>query len=115
MMPTITTSSFQKTLINPKVEAAIDYGDAVHTQTINDVAIACAYAIMNHNDPLQASLPIVEGYHTYFPLSEDELEHLYVSIAMRLVITVTKSALNKVKEPDNAYLLISEQACLGGT
>jgi len=96
-------------LINPTVEAAIDYGDAVHTQIINDVAIACAYAIMNHNDPLQASLPIVKGYHTSFPLLENELEQLYASIAMRLVITVTKSALNKVKEPDNEYLLISEK------
>ncbi len=98
-----------KNLISPKVEAAIDYGDAVHTQIINDLAIACAYAIMNHNDPLQAALPVVQGYHRNFPLSETELEHLYTAIAMRLVISVTKSAMNKVKEPDNEYLLISEK------
>lgn len=96
-------------LINPKVKAAIDYGDAVYTQIINDLAIACAYAIMNLNDPLEAALPIVKGYHSTFPLQESELEHLYNAIAMRLVISVTKSALNKIKEPDNAYLLISEK------
>ena len=96
-------------LINPTVKAAIDYGDSVHTQIINDLAIACAYAVMNHNDPLDAALPIVKGYHSTFPLQEEELEHLYLAIAMRLVISVTKSAINKIKEPDNEYLLISEK------
>nr|WP_299387871.1 aminotransferase class III-fold pyridoxal phosphate-dependent enzyme [Allomuricauda sp.] len=96
-------------LVQPSVRAFIDYGDAVHTQIINDVAIASAYAIMHHNDPLAASTPIVKGYHSAYPLLESELEHLYVAIAMRLVISVTKSALNKIKEPDNEYLLISEK------
>ncbi|WP_299397149.1 aminotransferase class III-fold pyridoxal phosphate-dependent enzyme [uncultured Gelidibacter sp.] len=96
-------------LISPKVQASIDYGDAVHTQIINDLAVACAYAIMNHNDPLEAALPIVAGYHTAFPLEENELIHLYNAIAMRLVISVTKSAINKIEEPDNTYLLISEK------
>jgi len=96
-------------LVNPKVKAAIDYGDAIHTQIINDVAIAVAYAIMNHNDVLDAALPIVSGYHSTFPLEEEELAHLYSAIAMRLVISVTKSAINKIEEPDNEYLLISEK------
>lgn len=96
-------------LVNPEVRAFIDYGDAVYTQRINDVAVACAYAIMSHNDSLEAALPIVRGYHSSLPLLEEELEQLYHAIAMRLVISVTKSALNKIKEPDNAYLLISEK------
>ena len=96
-------------LLAPTVKAAIDYGDSVHTQIINDLAIACAYAVMNHNDPLDAALPIIKGYHSTFPLQEEELEHLYLAIAMRLVISVTKSAINKIKEPDNTYLLISEK------
>jgi len=100
-------------LINPKVLAAIDYGDAIKTQIINDVAISCAYAIMNHNDPLEAALPIVRGYHSTFPLQEEELAHLYNAIAMRLVISVTKSAINKIEEPNNEYLLISEKPAWG--
>jgi 4-aminobutyrate aminotransferase-like enzyme/Ser/Thr protein kinase RdoA (MazF antagonist) len=98
-----------KDLINPKVNAIIDYGDAIHTQIINDLGVACAYAIMQHNDPLEAALPIIKGYHLSFPLQEEELEHLYISIAMRLVISVTKSAINKIEEPNNNYLLISEK------
>lgn len=96
-------------LIDPTVEAAIDYGDAIFTQVINDLAIACAYAIMNHNEPLEAALPLVRGYHSSYALNIEELSHLYTAIAMRLVITVTKSAINKVEEPDNEYLLISEK------
>ena len=96
-------------LYHPKVKTAIDYGDAVYTQIINDVAIVCAYAIMHHIDPLEAALPIVKGYHKSFPLTEDELVHLYNAIAMRLVISVTKSAINKIEEPNNEYLLISEK------
>ena len=49
------------------------------------------------------------GIITLFNIKEEELEYLYPIIAMRLVITVTKSALNKVKEPDNIYLQISEK------
>ncbi|SNZ00443.1 aminotransferase class III-fold pyridoxal phosphate-dependent enzyme [Flagellimonas pacifica] len=96
-------------LVQPKTNAIIDYGDAVHTQVINDVAVACAYAIMHHNDPLEAALPLLKGYHSTFTLEEAELDHLYNAIAMRLVISVTKSAINRVKEPDNEYLLISEK------
>ncbi|WP_373075564.1 aminotransferase class III-fold pyridoxal phosphate-dependent enzyme, partial [Zeaxanthinibacter enoshimensis] len=85
-----------------------DFGDAVYTQLINNLAVACAYAIMNHPDPLDAALPLVRGYHESSPLQDKELEHLYTAIAMRLVISVTKSAINKKEEPANEYLQVSE-------
>tara|TARA_R110002073_G_scaffold313380_3_gene485344 strand:- start:54759 stop:57788 length:3030 start_codon:yes stop_codon:yes gene_type:complete len=96
-------------ILYPRAKAAIDYGDAIHTQTINDLAILCAYGTMGHNDPLDASLALVKGYHSTFPLEEVELEHLYDAIAMRLVIIVTRAAMSKIEEPDNEYLWISEK------
>ncbi len=96
-------------LISPKVKAIIDYGDAIKTQIINDVGITCAYAIMNHDDPLAIANQIVKGYHSTFILLEEELEFLYIIIGMRLVITIIKSAINKIENPDNAYLLVSEK------
>ncbi len=42
-------------LIDPHVEAIIDFGDAIHTQVINDLAITIAYAVMNKPDVLQAA------------------------------------------------------------
>jgi 4-aminobutyrate aminotransferase-like enzyme/Ser/Thr protein kinase RdoA (MazF antagonist) len=96
-------------LATPSVLAGIDYGDAIYTQTVNDLAVALAYAIMENPDPLAAALPLVAGYHQKYPLQEAELEMLYTLTAMRLVISVTKSAINKIQEPDNTYLLISEK------
>lgn len=96
-------------LQKPEVISIIDYGDAVYTQIINDLAIVIAYGVMHKPDPLRAALPIIEGYHLEFPWMEEELEFLYYLVAMRLVISVTKSAINKQKEPGNEYLLISEK------
>jgi 4-aminobutyrate aminotransferase-like enzyme/Ser/Thr protein kinase RdoA (MazF antagonist) len=97
-------------LIDPSVLAVIDYGDAVYTQTINDLAITLAYAIMDKPDPLAAAVPLIMGYNAKFSIKEDELAVLYTLVAMRLAISVTKSALNKIKEPDNVYLTISEKS-----
>lgn len=96
-------------LKEPEVLAAIDFGDAVYTQSINDLAITCAYGIMNQNDVLAAALDIVKGYHQSWPILEEELAYLYDCIAIRLVISVTKSAINKQNEPDNKYLQVSDK------
>ena len=65
---------------------------------------------MHHNDPLEASLTVLKGYNDTCPLKEEELVHLYTCIAMRLIISVTKAAINKQKEPTNKYLLVSEES-----
>ncbi len=96
--------------IHPEVAAIIDYGDAVYTQTVNDLAVAVAYAAMGRPDPLAAARCVVKGYHGVFPLEPPELDLLHTLVAMRLVISVTKSALNRVKEPENTYLQISEKS-----
>jgi 4-aminobutyrate aminotransferase-like enzyme/Ser/Thr protein kinase RdoA (MazF antagonist) len=95
-------------LAHPLVRAIIDFGDSIYTQVINDLAITLAYAVMGKEDPLGAAWPVVEGYHSQFPLEEKELEVLYVLVAMRLAISVCKSAMNIEREPENAYLQISD-------
>jgi 4-aminobutyrate aminotransferase-like enzyme/Ser/Thr protein kinase RdoA (MazF antagonist)/murein DD-endopeptidase MepM/ murein hydrolase activator NlpD len=96
-------------LLTPEVRSIIDFGDAIYTQTINDLAITIAYAIMGKDDTLSASIPIIRGYNEVFSIHEEELEHLYLLVAARLIVSVTKSAINKQNEPDNSYLLISEK------
>ena len=95
-------------ILDPEVRAIIDFGDAIHTSIINDLAITIAYAIMNKPDPLSAAILIISAYHRVLPIKEDELALLYNLVAMRLLISVTKSAINKEKEPENEYLIISE-------
>ena len=96
-------------LVHPKVKSIIDFGDAIYTQIINDVAVCCAYAIMDQIDPLEVALPILKGYHESFPLMEEELKHLYNCIAMRLIISYTSSTINRKEEPENTYLQISSK------
>ena len=97
-------------LKNPKVESIIDFGDSVFSQTINDLAITCAYAIMDLNDPLTACLDVVRGFNKNLKINDSEIKLLYNLIGIRLIISVTKSLINRKKEPENKYLLISEKS-----
>lgn len=96
-------------LSNPKVSGFIDFGDAVFTQTVNDPAIALAYAIMELPDPLAAALEVMEGYNKHYKFSEKELECLYILVGMRLVTTVTNASLKKEEFPEDNYYVISEK------
>lgn len=94
--------------IHPRICGLIDVGDAMHTQTINELAIACAYAAMYWPDPLGAMCQVVAAHHQVFPLEEVELAVLFPLIAARLLITVSQSARSKAAEPENTYLQVSE-------
>ena len=89
------------------ISGIIDFGDALYTETINELAIACAYACMYFPDPLEAAIHLIGAYHEVFPLEEKELSVLYSLIGARLVISVAISAWNQHQEPENKYLSIS--------
>ncbi len=95
-------------LENPVVPGVIDFGDAVFTHTINELAIACAYALMHKPDPLAAIFDLVRGHHSQFPLTEPEAKALFPLIGARLLISVTCSAMNLAEHPENEYLQISD-------
>ncbi|NJM41066.1 MAG: phosphotransferase, partial [Anaerolineae bacterium] len=87
--------------------ALIDFGDILHSNLICDLAIACAYAMLDKADPLSAACEVVAGFHETYPLQEAELEVLFPLIAMRLSVSVTNSAWQSHSEPNNTYLQIS--------
>ena len=91
-----------------KISGLIDFGDMVYTALINNLAVACTYAMMNHSDPLQAASLVVQGYHAAYPLKEQEIDLLYYLIAARLCISVTQSAFNASIETNNEHHFISE-------
>ena len=94
---------------NPqKVSGIIDFGDAVHTILIAEVAITCAYSILDMEDPVGAAAALTAGFHEKYPLQPQELDVLFNLIAMRLVTSVTLSALRCGQTEDNPYLAISE-------
>ncbi|MFC3194929.1 aminotransferase class III-fold pyridoxal phosphate-dependent enzyme [Marinicella sediminis] len=92
-----------------RVTGFIDFGDAVHSQLINEVAIAAAYVLMDQPDPLEATVQLLRGYHQVMPLLPEELPHLYQLIGMRLAVSVTQAAIARQQAPENAYKSISEQ------
>ena len=94
----------------PQIIGVIDFGDALYTETINELAIACAYAGMDMADPVAAMAEVVRGYHAEFPCEEKELAVLFPLIGARLIISVGHAAKNKRQNPANPYLQISTES-----
>ncbi len=88
-----------------QISGLIDFGDAMQTHTINELAIACAYAGMHVPDPLGAMSEVISGFS--LPLSALECDHLLNFITGRMLITVAVAAENATLYPENAYLQVS--------
>jgi 4-aminobutyrate aminotransferase-like enzyme/Ser/Thr protein kinase RdoA (MazF antagonist) len=90
------------------VTGFIDLGDMVHGYTVGDLAVAIAYAILDKPDPLAAAGEITRGYHSTFPLTEDEISALFGFVALRLCMSVCIAAEQQQSQPGNEYLGISQ-------
>ena len=106
----------QNILVNDQgmICGLIDFGDAMRTQTINELAIACAYAGMGVADPVKAMQEVIGGSiveNSWLGQADDLLlsagDHLLNLITGRLLITVATAAENARLEPDNPYLQVS--------
>lgn len=98
-------------LVDPKQQTAlglIDFGDAVYTIRIAELAILIAYAIMHKPDVLAAAVEVTKGFSQTCPLLPKEIKLLYTLVGLRLTTTVTAAALNRKEFPDHAYHFISE-------
>jgi 4-aminobutyrate aminotransferase-like enzyme/Ser/Thr protein kinase RdoA (MazF antagonist) len=91
------------------IAGVIDFGDMHYGWLASEAAIACAYAILGKEEPLAAAREIVRGYHSSFPLSEDEIAALFPLIGMRLAVSVVNSAIRKTQKPDDPYVTVSEE------
>lgn len=95
---------------NNRIAGLIDFGDMVYSALVNNLAVACTYAIMDKDDPVLYAAMIVQGYHAVYPLLETEVDLLYYLVAARLCISVTQSAYNASLETNNSHHFISEDA-----
>lgn len=91
-----------------RVSGIIDFGDMTYAATVQELAVALAYACMHKTDPLEAARPVVAGYQAHFPLEEAELACLYYLVAARLTTSVCMSAYSRHRYPDNPYITVSE-------
>lgn len=90
------------------VAGLIDYGDVVWSARVCGLAVAGAYAMQGHADPLRAVLPLVSGYDEVTPLRPDELEVLFDLMRTRLAMSICLSAHQRAHDPGNDYLLVSQ-------
>ncbi|MBT2225413.1 aminotransferase class III-fold pyridoxal phosphate-dependent enzyme [Nonomuraea sp. NEAU-A123] len=92
-----------------EVAALIDFGDVAWNPRVCGLAVAGAYAMQGHADPLRAVLPLVSGYDEVSPLRPAELEVLYDLMRTRLAMSVCLSAYQHANDPANDYLLASRR------
>lgn len=90
------------------VTGIVDFGDMVVSHTVNDLAVACAYAVLDKADPLGTAAEVVRGWHRVLPLTDDELAALWSLIGMRLAMSVCIAAEQRAARPDNEYLGVSQ-------
>ncbi|GAB4315641.1 MAG: aminotransferase class III-fold pyridoxal phosphate-dependent enzyme [Bacteroidales bacterium] len=95
--------------ISPRIIGLVDFGDAVYTHRINELAIACAYAGQGFTDPLEPVLEVIKGCCRITKISEEEASLLYPMIIGRLLLTTHHAAENRRLHPENEYLTVSEE------
>ena len=101
-------------LVNSKggsavVDGLFDFGDSCWQPLICDVAIALAYLIHRKEDPLAVCASFLQRYNAINPLSGPELEVLFDLIRTRLAVTIAASSHRQKREPDNQYIVVSQQ------
>ncbi len=91
------------------VDGLFDFGDSAWQPVVCEVAIALAYLIHRKKDPLAVCISFLQGYSAINPLSEPELAVLLDLIRIRLAVTVAISSHRQKLEPDNQYIVFSQQ------
>ena len=92
-----------------QVSGLLDFGDMVESWRVVELAVACAYALIGSDDQIGAVLPIVAAYHAENPLLEAEVEVLFDLILTRYATSIIMASVQIKANPENRYLLVSQQ------
>jgi 4-aminobutyrate aminotransferase-like enzyme len=76
---------------------------------INNLAIACTYAMLDTENPLETAAAIVKGYNEKLALTELEVSLLYYLVAGRLCISLCQSAYNYSLDSTNEHHFLTEK------
>jgi Ser/Thr protein kinase RdoA (MazF antagonist) len=93
-----------------RMSGLLDFGDMVHSAIVCDLAIALAYAMLHEKEPLRAAAQLIRAYHRHNALTEPEQRVLYPLMLARLAASVCISAHNRIRNPDDAYQVVTETA-----
>jgi Ser/Thr protein kinase RdoA (MazF antagonist) len=92
------------------VTGLLDMGDSVWSVTINELAVAAAYAAFGADDPLTVIDIVRAGFEDELPLAPGEDLVLVDLVALRLATSVALSAHQASLDPSDPYLTVSEPA-----
>lgn len=101
-------------LIDPqstdRLAGVLDFGDLVHSQLINDVAVGATDYLSAEDPDMQASVAFVSGYVSEVALSEGERSILFDLITSRLYLRIAIAEWRAKRFPENKdYLLRNTQ------
>jgi 4-aminobutyrate aminotransferase-like enzyme/Ser/Thr protein kinase RdoA (MazF antagonist) len=92
----------------PTLSGFVDFGDALYSYTVADLAVAIAYIILDRDDPLMAALEVVRGYNRIMPLQPLEADILMILVRARLSMSITIAAGQQQERPQDDYLTVSQ-------
>ena len=93
----------------PHVSGLLDFGDMIPGARVADWAIAAAYLVLEHAQPIDLLAAYVAGVHSVSHLSDEEIALLWPLLLTRLAVSVTNSGLGKLARPHDPYVVISER------
>jgi len=91
------------------VAGLLDFGDMVESHRIVELAVAAAYVLIGAEDPVGAVLPLLAAYHEENPLAEAEIGLLFDLVKTRYAVSIAMAARQIREQPDNRYLLVSQE------
>ncbi len=92
------------------ISGILDFGDAVYTPLVNDVAVMAAYQLSDHQDPTATAIDAIAGYYAVTELSADELALLPRLIIARMVTRVIVPEWRARQSPANRRYLLRDAA-----
>lgn len=93
-----------------RVCGLLDFGDMVESWRVNELAVAATYAALGADDPIEAVRPMLLAYCRATPVAEVEADTLYDLILARHAISMVIAARQHREQPDNDYILVSQDA-----
>lgn len=71
------------------ISGVIDFGDALRTSRVAELAVAIAYSMLRSGDPLRSAAEVVRGYCGVAELTEAEIACLFPLATARLCVNAT--------------------------
>jgi len=89
-----------------RVVGIIDFGDMVRTPVVFDAAVAAAYQLTDADNPMVAACDLLAGFHSRRALQPEEIELLFTTIVVRMVMRIAITEWRAVRFPENrSYIL----------